>query len=306
MKDKLVLAMDVGGTSVKACVVERGEVLRHTLTHYPSYGKEPAAVIIGQLAAIVTDLLRQYVQLTQRNLPDELCVGLAFPGPFDYDEGTCWIRGLDKFESLYGVNVRERLLEELHAFDRTQPARQFKVVFQNDARLFGLGASVRFPDERLAVITLGTGIGSCFIDRGKLVTKGPSVPADGYLFGLPHGEGIADHCFSRRGILALFREAGYSDDGYDVKEYAELARRGDARACELFWSFGLELGSFLAPFMRQFSAERLVIGGQIAGSLDLFDEGLQQGLQTGKCYIVVEALEDALYHTFIGASRMFL
>lgn len=281
-------------------------MLSRTLTHYPSYGKQPAAVIIGQLAAIVTDLLRQYVQLSQRSLPDEVCVGLAFPGPFDYDEGTCWIRGLDKFESLYGVNVRERLLEGLHASDRAHPARQFRVIFQNDARLFGLGASVRFPDERLAAITLGTGIGSCFIDRGKLVTKGPSVPTDGYLFGLPHGKGIADHCFSRRGILALFREAGYSADGYDVKEYAELAREGDARACELFCSFGRELGNFLAPYMRQFDAERLLIGGQIAGSLDLFGEGLQQGLQTETNGIVVEALEDALHHTFVGASRMFL
>lgn len=41
------------------------------------------------------------------------------------------------------------------------------IRFENDAKLFALGISTLFPQERFISLTLGTGLGSAFIDQGK-------------------------------------------------------------------------------------------------------------------------------------------
>lgn len=303
MSANLVLALDVGGTYVKGCVVERGEVMEGTISQYAANAKDSEEAIIGGLATILQDLLEKYKRLPDTSAPDAIGIGMSFPGPFDYERGICRIRGLDKFESLYGVNVKERLLQTLRASGFGGLTESLDIRFQNDGRLFGLGAGKRYPEERVLAITLGTGIGSAFIDCGALVTKGGRVPPEGYLYNLPYRGTPADESFSRRGILKLFRNAGCLHDGMDVKELAELARQGGDRERELFLAFGEELGQFLLPFLMDFLADRLIIGGQIGKSIDLFGEGLIRKL--GPCGNRVEALDNALHHTFVGASCMF-
>ncbi|MDQ6417960.1 ROK family protein [Paenibacillus sp. LHD-117] len=303
MSADLVFALDVGGTYVKGCVVARGEVLEGTVSQYAAGAKDSEEAIIGGLSDILRDLLEQYKRHPNAETVGVIGIGMSFPGPFDYERGICWIRGLDKFESLYGVNVKEKLLQSLQASGFGGSPESLDIRFQNDGRLFGLGAGKKYPDERLLAITLGTGIGSAFIERGALVTEGDRVPAEGYLYCLPYQGAVADECFSRRGILGLFRDAGCLHDGMDVKELAELARKGGVREKELFAKFGEELGQFLLPFLTDFKADRLIIGGQIAKSIDLFGEGLHRHLTPSG--IRIESLGNALYHTFIGASCLF-
>lgn len=314
MTNNVVVALDVGGTFVKACIVEHGEVLQSTISQYDAFAKESEAVILNQFVKIILDQVEQYQRLTRNSetvvgdaclhLEDEpFRIGFTFPGPFDYEAGICWIQELDKFESLYGVNVREKIIQLLQATELAETVNHFDIKFQNDGRLFGLGASKLFPQDRLIAITLGTGIGSAFIDRGAFVTEGASVPMDGYLYHQPHRGTTADEYFSRRGILKLFHTADASYSSMDVKELAELARSGDVNAKRLFTQFGEELGIFLTPHIARFEASRLLIGGQIAKSFDLFSDGLYRQLKPSG--IQVEALEDALYHTFNGVSRLF-
>lgn len=274
-----------------------------TISQYAANANASEEAIIGGLATILEDLLEKYKRGPNASIPNVICIGMSFPGPFDYEHGICRIRGLDKFESLYGVNVKERLLQTLRANGFGGKAGCLDIRFQNDGRLFGLGAGKRYPKERILAITLGTGIGSAFIDCSTLVTEGDRVPTEGYLYSLPHQGMVADECFSRRGILKLFRDAGCLHDGMDVKELAELALQGGNRERELFLAFGEELGQFLLPFLTDFKADRLIIGGQIAKSIDLYGEGLIKKL--APCGIRVESLDNALHHTFIGASCMF-
>jgi len=310
----LVFALDVGGTFVKASIVERGVVLNNTISQYHAFAKESESVIICQLEAIILDLMEQYQRLKRNSittisdefivLKDEsICIGLTFPGPFDYESGISWIRNLDKFESLYGVNVREKLLQRLQASVLSKIVKDIKLKFQNDGRLFGLGASKLFPEDRILAITLGTGIGSAFIDQGTIVTKGETVPLEGYLYNQSYRGATADECFSRRGILKLFDATDSLYSGMDVKELSQLAKGEDPRAKQLFVQFGEELGAFLLPFITSFEANRLLIGGQIAKSFELFGEGLHNQLQQSG--VLIEALDDALHHTFIGVSRLF-
>lgn len=40
-------------------------------------------------------------------------IRLAFPGPFDYEQGICLMKGLDKYDRLYGINLRQVFSERL-------------------------------------------------------------------------------------------------------------------------------------------------------------------------------------------------
>lgn len=95
--------------------------------------------------------------------------GLAFPGPFDYENGIPLMQGINKYDALYGKNLRTFL-------EQAFPAVSFR--FANDADLFGLG-EYHFcgepREERVMYICIGTGLGSCFIENGALIKNRADV-----------------------------------------------------------------------------------------------------------------------------------
>jgi len=106
------------------------------------------------------------------------CVGIAMPGPLDYAKGVCRIKGLNKYDSLFGLNLARALRNRLGRND-------LDIRFINDAAAFALGeyhATEIRSRSRVVAITLGTGLGSGFVDEGRLVTNAPGVPPEGYLY----------------------------------------------------------------------------------------------------------------------------
>ncbi|MFQ9762219.1 MAG: hypothetical protein ACLRYE_02830 [Gemmiger formicilis] len=59
-------------------------------------------------------------------------IDLAFPGPFDYKNGICLLQGLDKYDALYGCNLRR-------AFSEISGLPEQRIQFINDAAAFALG-----------------------------------------------------------------------------------------------------------------------------------------------------------------------
>lgn len=106
--------------------------------------------------------------------PDQLKgIGFAMPGPFDYVNGICLMRGVSKYENLYGINVGDELCKFLALKSRQD------VRFINDVSAFAIGeakAGKAAGAARSMVITIGTGIGSAFIRNGIPVVSGSSVP----------------------------------------------------------------------------------------------------------------------------------
>lgn len=300
MKTNIVVALDVGGTFVKGCVLENGSILPDTMSQFDARSHESKDVILDHFINIILDLMERY---HSTETIKTLSIGFAFPGPFDYDNGVSYIRELDKFESLYGVNVYDELLQRLRNNKITLGMRDIAIRFENDGRLFGLGASTLFPKERLICLTLGTGLGSSFIDHGRIVKQGEHVPPEGYLYPLPFQDGIADDRFSRRGILRSAEAVHLLGDGRDVKEIADLARNCNVAALGVFQQFGVDLADMLLPYIRQYQADRVVIGGQIAKSFDLFQSSMEQRLSGDA--VKLSSLDNALQYTFIGIDRLF-
>lgn len=213
------------------------------------------------------------------------------PGPFDYVNGICLIRGVPKYEKLYGVNVGRAISSRLGL-----PCN-CRVRFMNDASSFAVGeawAGKAADYRKMMAITLGTGFGSAFVADRIPVVEGDAVPRMGCVYHLPFGKGIADDSFSTRWFTSRYNEiTGTSAEG--VREIA-LKAKTDPTVKAFFDEFGNNLGSFLTPWLMSFGAEILVIGGNISYAYDLFGTSFERVLRNAGCKTVVaisELKEDA-------------
>jgi glucokinase len=261
-----VIALDIGGSSIKSAVVSSTGQLIGQPALTPVDSQAEAAVILECFASAI----RQHLPaIAEANF---LGVAIGMPGPFDYEAGISYITGVAKYESIYGLNIKTALQQ---ALDR--PA--CPIVFRNDAEaaiigeaLYGAGR----PYRRLIGITLGTGIGSAFVVDGVPVSTGAGVPTNGWLYQEPFHGIPADDLFSTRGLLARLQALTLSLE--TVAAFAEAARQGEAQLRPAFADFGADLGEFLTPFVQAFRAEAVLVLGGIARSLDLFGPLLQQNL----------------------------
>jgi glucokinase len=270
-----VIALDVGGTSIKSALVGMHTSDRHVglplLSEQPRQtpidSEADADSIIGVLAGIIA------VHLARSGARRLLGAALGFPGPFDYPAGVSYIAGLEKYAAIYGLDVGAALRQRLRM-------PELSLRFRNDAEAAIVGEAcygAGRPYQRLIGVTLGTGCGSSFVTDGSPVSEGQGVPPGGWVYPLLFGRQRADDIFSRRGLEARLRQAKphHQMGNPDIKEAAYAAREGDAAFRSVFECFGWDLGKFLAPLAINFRAHALLILGQISGAFDLFGSRLQ-------------------------------
>ena len=274
MKKNLAIGADIGGSHITCAAIDlvSGNILRETLSEREVNNQAPAKDIIGVWADAVSGTLKKVP------IENVKGIGFAMPGPFDYVKGICYIKGVAKYENLYGINVQEAIAEALKVAD------DFLIRFMNDASSFAVGeawAGSARNTKRSLSITLGTGFGSAFISDRIPIVDGPLVPKIGCVYHLPYRDGIADDYFSTRGLLGRYRNLT-GKDLKGVKELAALAA-SDKRVMDLFIDFGDNLALFLAPWLTGFEAEILVIGGNISHAYNLFGDVFESRLKKENC-----------------------
>ena len=283
--------MEIGGTHVAVALVEIDPpgVVPGTRRREPLDAEAPAPAIVAELLQCATRLAA----------PQGAAWGVAIPGPFDYATGIGRFEGVAKFASLNAFDVRRAMLAGLPAGSR--------IVFLNDAEAFLIGewaAGAAAGHDRVAGITLGTGIGSAFLANGAIVADGSDVPPDGEVHLLTIDGRPLEQTVSRRGILAAYRrlrggEARLSERTLDVQELAVMARDGDEVARRSIDEPLQALGRALAPWLERFGATVLVVGGSMAGSWDLVEPALLAGLGSTVALLPASRPDDA---ALIGAA----
>jgi glucokinase len=261
--------LEIGGTHVTAVLVTSNpwDLVHETLSTARLNADGTSAEVLDELAAAANGL-----QVRRRS--DWV---VAVPGPFDYRRGVGLFRDVGKFDNLYGVDVRRGLMMRI----RPGPTA---VRFLNDADAFGVGeyaAGAARGHDRAVCITLGTGVGSAFLDRGRPVNSGPTVPPDGSIHLLVHEGQPLEETVSRRAIRAAYAAAaGGSLDNVapDVHAIAERSRHGDDLARAVLAHAFAGLGAALAPLLVRFEASIVVIGGSMAGSWDIVEPAVRLGL----------------------------
>jgi glucokinase len=260
---KPYISADIGGSHITSAAVDpqTRKLISGTHSEKKVDSSADADDILGKWASCISETISKAGGAEG--------IGIAMPGPFDYFNGVSLIKGVHKFDSLYGVNVAEALQRSLNA--------DIPVRFINDAIAFAIGeawAGEAKDFKKAVAITLGTGFGSAFLDDGLPILEGKTVPDKGFVYNLPYRDGIADDHFSTRWFVDTFKTVtGISVTG--VKDIADLAKQGDTSALDIFREFGTRLGRFLYPLLSRFEAGILVIGGNIANAGDLFIPAIQ-------------------------------
>jgi glucokinase len=275
----IALGVDIGGSHITAVAVnmETKAIIPGTLAGLPVDNKAEAHEIIEVWAEALRMVLGKI------NIFNVRGIGFAMPGPFDYVKGICLIRGVPKYEKLYGVNVGKAISSKLGL-----PC-DCRVRFMNDASSFAVGeawAGKAKGFSKSMAITIGTGFGSAFLEDKIPVVDGPLVPKMGCVYHLPFEKGIADDYFSTRWLVEKYHDVtGKKAEG--AKEVADAAKR-EAAVKAIFDTFGENLGLFLAPWLIKFGAEVLVIGGNISNAYDLFAEKFDGKLKSAGCKTHIE------------------
>jgi glucokinase len=293
--DSIAIGGDIGGSHIYSAAVD---LSTHRII--PGTGSEQKIDNKGSAGEILEGWSNALAGTLSRIDKSKLAgIGFAMPGPFDYPKGIALFERVEKYESLYGVNVSEELRSRLHL----GPDVNFRYI--NDATAFAIAEAWVGKGEnfnRMIALTLGTGFGSAFIDHGIPVLAGGTVPEMGCVWHIPYKEGIANDYFSTiwftRNYLA---RTGKAVPG--VKDIADVAGQVPA-AMELFEEYGRNMGNFLAPWIRKFDAGVIVIGGNITGSFNLFGDHLLKSLAQNDLEIQVflsDLKEDA---AILGGARL--
>ncbi len=278
MNKNIAIGTDIGGSHISCAAIDlvSGKILRNTLTERQVDNQAQASTIIGIWSKALSEVLAKVP------FEDVKGIGFAMPGPFDYVKGICYIRGVAKYENLYGFNISDAIASSLDVHD------DFLIRFMNDASSFAVGeawAGSASKYNRSLSITLGTGFGSAFINNRIPIVDGPEVPKLGCIYHLPYKDGIADDYFSTRGLLLRYKkQTGRELSG--VKELAAMAS-SDKAILDLFTDFGDNAGLFLAPWLKKFKAEILVVGGNISHAYNLFGDVFENRLRKENCFCEV-------------------
>jgi predicted NBD/HSP70 family sugar kinase/mannose-6-phosphate isomerase class I len=276
------IGVDIGGSHISCALIDsnNGAIYNNTIQEAPVDSGGAANVILQSWQTTIQKTLKEPVEISG--------IGFSIPGPFDYLRGISQIEGVCKYDTLYGVNIREEIRKIFSEANKP-------VAFINDASGFALGefyAGAARESRRTIVITLGTGFGSTFLLDGKVQATGQTgIPPHGYLYNIPYKESIGDDYFSTRWFIRRWKELT-GENGKEVKTIAEKVQKGNQQVAALFDEFAGNLAEFMLPWLRDFQADTLVIGGNIAKASELFLKNLTDKLnQHGLSHIQIRTSE---------------
>lgn len=247
MKEKFVLANDIGGTHITSAIIDTSNRLLledSIVRHNVNSGREAKSIFLSWASAMKECIIRSGIKRISN-------IGIAMPGPFDYEEGISLMQGQNKYDALYNKNIKVELTELLGYGN-------IEIKFINDAAAFLQGEIfANRIDNRDCIlgITLGTGLGSA-------VWKKHHKAFDASLWNTKYKEAIFEEYLVTRFLVKRFYElTGIKEIGF--KEILE--KHHNNRFFDMLMKEYCEhLSSFLSFFSEKYESESFIIGGNIA------------------------------------------
>jgi glucokinase len=279
-----ILTADIGGSHITVGICD---LRTHTISEQSAIRVEVDSK--GSATSILISWTNAFEKVLKKNVTlPILGLGIAMPGPFDYENGISYIRGLNKYDALYGMNIRLYLADLL----KIDPQL---VRFRNDAEstiagevLTGAGKGY----QRVMGITLGTGFGSAYSEN--------KITRDINLGSEPYKKSIADDYFSTRWFLNRYQELTGASLTGGVRELSELAPKSTV-ARDIFKEFAINMVDFLSGPVKQLSPEVLIICGNIAKASQFFLPYLSNELNS----ITIKLAQLDENAPLIGVAAMF-
>ena len=136
---KNIIALDIGGTSIKSAVIKsNGSFLENSCKISEIDSKQNKDYIIDRFILPIQQSIK-HLEKYKINLDG---IAISICGPFDYEKGISFIKNLDKYESIYNLNIKKIIKEKLSL------SNKIPIVFDPDAWSFGRG-EVNFNNYEL-------------------------------------------------------------------------------------------------------------------------------------------------------------
>ncbi|BDA78523.1 glucose kinase [Leptospira kobayashii] len=267
MKEDLAIGVDIGGGSVKAGLFNRlGEELDKSVLQ--TSGELSNARFLEIVQNTISPLLKE------KNIRG---IGIGSPGPLDSETG--YLLSSANFPLLKNVPISKTVRDRF----------SLPVYYENDANCAALGESYFGESksyESLLVLTLGTGIGGGFVDKGKLFSgyKGNGIEIghmtsviDGAICGCGQ-KGCVESYFSTRGFINRYAEKT-NNRLTNAADFFDLVKAGDKDAKEILRFGILCLAETVRNAIHLLNPEGVVFVGGITESWDQFGEDLSHKIR---------------------------
>jgi glucokinase len=272
----LIVAVDIGGTHIRAAAYEPNSIvpLRHQRTR--SHGTE---------SGVFNRLVKTIESVWQDG--NVKAIGIASPGPLDPHTGT--ILDTPNIPEWVNFPVGPKLSEHFGV----------PVYLDNDANMAGLGEwqyGAGKGHDNLVYLTISTGIGGGVISSGTLLQGFHGMGAElGHMIIDPNGPvcscGQPGHieAFSAGPAIARYvceqihagqKSSLESQSDLSAAQVAEAAFQGDALAIAAFERAGFYLGIAVANYLAIFDPSILIFGGGVSKAGELLFKPFRESLKT--------------------------
>ncbi len=247
--NKNVIGLDLGGTSIKYGL---GNTINH-LTHFNVRKHYSSSIddIKSLLNITVSELLNIESQVN--------CICIASPGVIDCEKGIV-LGSTPNLPYLKGINLK-KLLEDLFSLP---------VFIDNDANLMTLAESSNYPNKSTLGITIGTGIGTGFVDDNGIfhgnTWKGLEA---GHIIVVPNGrdclcgkKGCLEAYASANSMIRIINEYFPETNNYNINDILMLSRENEnyySKLKEIYNVFAIAL----ANLTMILNCDTIVLGGGV-------------------------------------------
>lgn len=309
----VTLGVDLGGTSIRVGLFDPAIQLLGSQSMPTRVAEGPRAAVEA-IAAAIDELLGS--SRNENGRYEAIGVGIGSPGPINLRTGVLGL--LPNLPGWESFPLREALAA----------ATGLPVTLESDANAaaiaeWKLGAGQATGLDSMAMITLGTGVGSGLILNGRVwhgmfgmggEVGHATVEPGGLLCGCG-SRGCLEMYASANGLIRLARAAGTAAGASAAMEalgrsseltplaVARLAETGDAGAREAFHRLGTYLGIGVANLINTLDLPMVVVGGGVASAWPLFAPSMFAALRE---YSVVYRLVEPTQREDMETDRTFV
>jgi glucokinase len=268
----LVIGVDVGGTTVKAALLD-SEGVEHGGTERPTPRHLGPDAVIATIVSAIVELRARIPEVARLR-----AVGLVVPGVVDAQQGI----------AVYAANIG---WQELPLRQIVAEAVGLPVVLDHDVRAAGL-AELEWGAGRglheVLFVALGTGVAAAVITRGEAYAGATGRAGElGHLPVFPEGERCA--CGQRgctetyaSGAALSRRYSGASGiSNVPAEDVISRAAAGDPVAQRIFSDAITALGRALVNYVLLMDPAVILIGGGMAASGAALLQPLSRQVQAG-------------------------
>lgn len=263
------IGVDLGGTNLRiAALDEQGKLLEKiTRAARNPLGRD----------AVLDDMCGAIRELSEKfgNRLALAGVGIGVPGIVDLPNGL--LRKSPNLPGWEDYPVKEEIENRIGT----------RVIVENDANAAALGeqwlGAARAVDD-MAMITLGTGVGSAFIFGGKIWHGMNGMAGEvGHMTLEPDGppckcgnRGCLEEYASASAIVRMAREK--MNARFSAEEVYHLAEQGNEAACRIFREVGRSLGVAIASLVNALNLPIYVLGGGVSAAWGAFSPAMFEEL----------------------------